>query len=192
MIVILILNPSEMLKKARDSQRLADFNTIKTAIGLYLANTNTQYLGLNGTSNIGCTPGTKYIWYSKSGVSTAGATLDGSSGQATSTALQSAVGKTDGTGWVPVNLSSLNGGTPISNWPVDPVNSVVSSTAPKNTDLVYRYACSTSSMQFEVAGVLESNAYTVVDNKMANDGGNNSLYYEYGTNLTLLGQGTDF
>lgn len=185
-IVILILNPSEMLKKARDSQRMADLNTIKTAIGLYVTGTNTPILGI-GANSLGCTitaGGAQTIWYSKYGVS--GAAGNGSTSVVTSSASSANVGKTDGNGWIPVNLSSLSGGSPISNWPIDPVNSVANNATPVNGDFVYRYACVSSTMQFEIDATLESNAYTVVDPKMSNDGGDNTAVYETGTNLNIL------
>lgn len=187
-IVILVLNPSEMLKKARDSQRLADLNTIKTAIGLYTTGTTTPVLGIGSTS-VGCgrSPATgRYVWYSKPGVS---GTVD-SNATATSSASASDVGRVDGTGWIPINLTVLNGGSPISNWPVDPINSIASLSAPVNTDLVYRYTCDTSTMQFQLGARLESNAFTSDDPKARNDGGNNVNLYEVGTALNIWGSGT--
>jgi hypothetical protein len=47
-------------------------------------------------------------------------------------------------------------------------------------------------LKYEIAAVLESNAFTSTDNRMAKDGGNNAAYYEVGTDLNLLGIGTDF
>src|SRR5680860_471628 len=34
--VILVINPAELLKKARDSQRISDLSTVKTAIAYYI------------------------------------------------------------------------------------------------------------------------------------------------------------
>jgi prepilin-type N-terminal cleavage/methylation domain-containing protein len=194
-IVILVLNPAETLKKARDSQRMADLNTIKTAIGLYITSTGTPYLGANGTSNTGCGTGAgasgHVVWYSKYGPVTDN-TLDGTGTVASSSASQATAGNVDGTGWIPVNLSSLTGGSPISNWPIDPTNSITSLSSVTNADLVYRYGCLSSSMTFEVDAKLESESYTVQDNKLTSDGGNNTLLYEVGTNLSVLGSGNDF
>lgn len=190
-VVILVLNPAETLKKARDSQRMADLNTLKTAIGLFITNTSTPYLGMGGTSNTGCGPaGTRYIWYSNANVN--GTANDGGAVTATSSAVAANVNKTDGSGWVPVNFESLVGGSPISNLPADPVGTVASVSAPVSTDLVYRYGCSTTTMQFEINAQLESNTYTVQDNKKVSDGGNNSAYYEIGSSLNVLGAGTSF
>jgi len=40
--------------------------------------------------------------------------------------------------------------------------------------------------------VLESQAYTVGDNRMTADGGDNDNYYEVGTSTQLIGTGTNF
>ncbi|MDO8604632.1 MAG: type II secretion system protein [bacterium] len=93
--LVLILNPAETLKKSRDTQRISDLNTIKTALGLYLTSTSTPWM--NGNTDVACAP-----WSS-------------------STTTLSVL--TDGTGWLPINLNSLTSGSPISSLPVDPVNS---------------------------------------------------------------------
>jgi hypothetical protein len=49
-----------------------------------------------------------------------------------------------------------------------------------------------STKRYEVDARLESTAYTVDDAKMTKDGGNNANYYEVGTDLSILGVGTDF
>ena len=118
-------------------------------------------------------------------------TLDGST--VTTPAVQVATpGLTSGSGWIPVNFDGLTGGSPISNLPVDPINTVTSLSGVASTDLVYRYSCSVTPLAFEFAAQLESTTYTVTDDKRASDGGNNSNYYEVGTNLQIFGSGTDF
>jgi len=47
-VVIIVLNPAEFLKQARDSRRLEELSTINRALGQYLANGNT-YLGETNT-----------------------------------------------------------------------------------------------------------------------------------------------
>lgn len=198
--LVLVLNPAEALKKSRDAQRISDLNTMKTALALYVTSTSTPYLGGLAT-NATCVPtvgtargssGTYKVWYSLPSTSAiTDATIDGST--AVTPAVQVATpALTDGTGWIPVNFDSLTGGSPISNLPIDPTNSIASLSAVANTDLVYRYSCLASPLAFELDGVLESIAYTQSDNKLASDGGNNSNYYEVGTNLKVLGTGTDF
>ncbi len=96
-----------------------------------------------------------------------------------------------------MNFSWLPGGSPIAALPLDPTNTVASTTAPASTDMVYRYACQSSggskpSNVFEISAKLESNAYTVDDPKQTKDGGDNPNLYEVGTDLKLLPIGANF
>ncbi len=199
--LVLVLDPAETLKKSRDSQRMSDLSTMKTAIALYTTSTTTPYIG-GLTNNNGCklTPAAAWdgslapkIFYSVTSAIT-DANLDGATGATVaSTTSSTYYTLTDGTGWVPVNFDSLIGGSPISNLPVDPVNTIGALDAVDNGDYVYRYACSITPLAFEINAVLESTTYTTgTDNKLTKDGGNNSNLYEIGTNLKILGTGTDF
>jgi len=195
--LVFVLNPSESLKKARDSQRISDLTTLKKAIEIY--KTNVRYPKLAGADNTGCKgtaltadwqPATDHIYYSypsDTGVISA-TVLDGttfSAGVAVQKTKANA-GKTDGTGWLPIDFSSLSGGSPVSTLPVDPVNTIANLASPANTDLVYRYICSEKDLTFELNATLESTAFTSTDNKMAKDGGNNANYYEVGTGLGVI------
>jgi len=203
--LVIVLNPAETLKKARDAQRISDLSTLKTAIGLYMTNTATPLLN-NVTGNVGCKAtaagaralgGTEKVYYSYpsdgTGAAITVATIDGTTTNPSVQATTANYTKTSGAGWLPVNLDGLTGGSPISNLPVDPINKIAAPTVSVGiSDLVYRYSCSISPLAFEIDAQLESTAYTVTDNKEASDGGNNSQYYEAGTNLLILGAGTDF
>ncbi len=174
---------------------------VKVAIGLYSINaTSTVYLG-GVASNLQCKYGLTAtgtyptggkVWYSVATDTTriTAASVDGAIASS-SQVVSSSLALTDGTGWLPVNLDNITGGSPISNMPIDPTNAVTAA-APVNTDLVYRYGCNASSTTFELDAVLESQAYTLNDIKAAKDGGNNNSYYEVGTNLKILGAGTTF
>lgn len=201
-ILVLVLDPSETLKKSRDSQRMSDLSTIKTALGLYSTSVTTPYMG-GAASNTACkgsttddstyASGDKIFYSLPSESSISDTTLDGQTTNLTKNQVASTtLAATDGTGWLPVNLSALPSGSPISNLPIDPSNTVTTLSGVINTDLVYRYVCSEKTLKYEIDAKLESVAYTVDDNKMAKDGGNNANYYEVGTDLKLLGTGTDF
>jgi len=177
-ILVLVLNPAETLKKSRDAQRISDLNTVKTALGLILTSSTTPYLS---AGNIYCIGGTSPKLF----VSTTGITSGHATGIFTGGINASSTTSVDGLGWIPVVFSWLTGGSPISNVPLDPINSATSS-ALVDTSLVYRYACNKTAMTFEVDGRLESDAYTIDDNKMTKDGGDNANLYEVGTVLTLI------
>lgn len=226
-VLVLVLNPAETLKKARDNQRISDLATLKTAVGLYvtektsptLDNSNvfgstdlaaTNGFCLNNTPNIRAR-----ISYSLANATVSstvnvaeGADVTASSVFSATTgagegaylypATTAVAQLVDGTGWIPVKFTDIAGGSPLSNLPVDPTNTVTTKTAPTNADLVYRYTCQDAatspapSFVFELNAVLESTAYTSTDNKMAKDGGDNDSYYEVGTSLKLLGTGTAY
>lgn len=205
--LVFMLNPAETLKKSRDAQRISDLKTVKTALGVMLTSTSTPSLdGTFGSASTVCTTSTDgtaltlpKIRYSSltaptlSGTLTAGAdsiyTLWVAGSGATG-ATPADAGKVDGTGWIPVKLKALVSGTPISSFPVDPVNTIGTTAA---TNLVYRYACQNGSntagkpaFVFEIDASLESNAYTSDDDKRAKDGGDNANVYEAGNSLELL------
>ncbi|MFA6096815.1 MAG: type II secretion system protein [Candidatus Paceibacterota bacterium] len=198
MALILVLNPAETMKKSRDTQRMTDLSTVKTAIGLYLTNSTTPAMdmGSNGSCKVGATwvgeESSGKIYYSVPSDTTDisdmildGTTFTGTAGAGQVTAAN--IGLTTGNGWIPVNISSLAGGSPISNFPVDPVNTVTAAGV-ANSDLVYRYACG-DSLTYEIDAKLESTEFGA---KAVSDGGNNPDLYETGTSLTILGGGTDF
>lgn len=204
-ILVLVLDPAETLKKSRDSQRMSDLSTLKTALGLYSTSVTSPLMA--GANNTGCKGDSGVITWKLSedqiyysypsdapGAPITDKILDASTFTSTFGGKQSTnanLALTDGNGWLPVNLSALPGGSPISNLPIDPVNTMTVG-AVASTDLVYRYACLEKTLKYEIDAKLESAAYTVDDNKMSKDGGNNASYFEVGTDLSILGVGVDF
>jgi prepilin-type N-terminal cleavage/methylation domain-containing protein len=179
LIVIIVLDPAETLKKSRDAQRLADMTTLKTAIGVYTTTTSTSPILMETISttpkNFLCKGtdtddnnydgGNDKIWYSlpydlNAGVTTiTDSTLDGG-GPLARQVSQSNNARADGNGWLPVPLNSITGGSPISNLPVDPINSIENLSAVADTDFVYRYSCSQKSLRYEIDSQLESTSFT--------------------------------
>lgn len=202
--LVFMLNPAETLKKARDAQRISDLKTVKTALGIMLTATSTPSLDgtFGATSAVVCsstgagTAGVGKIAYSTGTVPTVTSAAVGADSVATGPYVAAAASSAtpasvDGLGWIPVKLKALTGGTPISSFPIDPTNTVSGTAAA--TDLVYRYACQNGSnvvgkppFIFEIDAALESNAYTVDDDKRAKDGGDNTVMYETGNSLNLL------
>lgn len=211
-ILILILNPAETLARSRDAQRIADLNSLKTALGIYVTSVSSPDLDAAVASFCGGTPDNvdMKIGYSFSEANAtkacvadvaegadvdAGNTFDSAAGDFCVTNITPTM--TDGTGWVPVNLGGITGGSPLSNLPLDPTNAMADAT-PDNTDLLYRYACQNAvaaapDLVFEFDTVLESSAYTTgTGNRMNADGGDNDNYLEVGTSVRLIGTGTNF
>ncbi|MBI3634158.1 MAG: type II secretion system protein [Candidatus Yonathbacteria bacterium] len=207
--LIFVLNPAETLKKSRDAQRISDLATLKTSIGLFLTSSSTPYMSGVG-SNANCLNGgsSAKVYYSAIGTTatfgtqpTAGASANGTfitTNGAIYPASTNAAVAVDGTGWLPIDFTWLPGGSPISNLPLDPINTVTTPTAPGTSDLTYRYVCQSvgtggakPSLVFEMDAILESDAYKAggTDDKPAKDGGDNTTYYEVGTNLKLVTSG---
>jgi len=184
--LVLILNPTETLRQGRDSQRISDLSTMKTALGLYMTTVKKPILDgqASPNSNTLCIGGTGDDTIFYSGGVTAAQTVEG-----TFTTGSTTGSTVDGTGWLPVDFSEISGGSPISNIPIDPINEVATATAPTSSDYVYRYACNTTNTSFEINAVLESDEFTP---KMTSDGGDNVAFYEVGTNLNTLPTGTGF
>ena len=163
-VVILVMNPAEALKKTRDTQRIQDLDNLKSTLLLYLAEKGeldlpggkcTQENPCKSTCCIDSADGTTY--------------LCPCTGSYKST-------DNNGHGWIPLNFTSMAGGSPISHLPVDPIN---------NDTYYYSFAQGSS---FEIDCVFESDYYKTKKDLDKKDGGNNDNLYEVGTELTLLSE----
>ena len=165
-IIVVALNPAELLRQARDSKRMADVSGIVGGINLYLAD-------VASTTFTSCATG---------GYATASST----GGTPFNTAVVASTGTSvgvSGDGWLPVFFSWVSGGSPIAALPLDPTNSVVYN---------YNFACTTTgNVVFEVDARLESTKYR---GSMTTDGGDNNTcttylesdcWYESGSSLTM-------
>jgi len=185
-VVVLVLNPAQLLAQARDSQRISDLTSVKSAIALYMATANSPAL----TASTTCT----VIATTCNGNSNpfAGGTITYTS--STDTGVLGAYGS----GWVGgVKFADTAGGSALSALPLDPLNSVV------GTDYYYAYRGDSSDNTFKLMGRLESLKYK---DKMKTDGGTNprastptpcstyvedsvsgvdGCYYEIGTKMSL-------
>jgi prepilin-type N-terminal cleavage/methylation domain-containing protein len=160
-ITVIAINPADIFRRTRDSQRISDLDSIRTAINFYVVNTSTPALGAGNQT------------YSHlSGVKCG--TLNAAS--ATSQAV-------DGTGWIPVNLLSLGGTSPLSKWPVDPQVTAIGDTPSR----YYVYLTNSTSSTFEVIANMESSQYSQggSNDVESKDGGNIPGLYEVGTEFIL-------
>lgn len=153
--VVVVLNPAELLKQARDSQRVSDLASINSALALYVASTSsptfgsTQYTSLASTATSTCesaTPAGKNAF------------------------------TTDGNGWVTVDLDELTGGSPLSALPRDPTN---------DSTYHYCYAPDDTNDTWELIAKLESTKFATTEDLDGKDGGDNASWYEVGTDPGL-------
>jgi len=162
-IIIITLNPSEMLKKSRDTKRISSLKALNNALGIFQA---TKPTTSTGTAYI------VYISIPDSSSTCANLSLptlpDGYTYQCSTTANYR---KTDGTGWIPVNFNSLDIGSPISSLPVDPTNTT-------STGLYFTYVTGGS---WEMRAQLESEG----QEQAINDGDSFPGLYSVGTTLNL-------
>jgi prepilin-type N-terminal cleavage/methylation domain-containing protein len=190
LVVILFVNPVEILKKSRDVQRMSDLATLKTAIALYLQDRASNNLGSTTyCSATNFSGGNEPLIRMSLAYTTAG------SKQATtpSTEYHTATTTADlyhnnGLGWIPsVNFGSIAGGAPIERVPADPTNTSLATGSPGVNSLYYRYGCKTNNT-FELDATLESDTYKYLgtDDRPSKDGGNAVMRFEVGTDLNIL------
>ncbi len=160
--VILTLNPAQLLRQARDSNRTQDLGTLKSALALYLSDASAPVLGSSTlcyvhTDPTGANCGGRFA----GGTTSANASLD-----------------IDGTGWVPVDFTQISAGAPISALPLDPVN---------NTSLFYAYRTDPTAGTYELNAVMESAKFSNGGSSdvESTDGGNNANLFETGNDPGL-------
>jgi len=160
--VVLVINPAQLLKKARDSQRISDLNTMKTAIAYYITEAASPSIGVIDTT------------YSPVDTSNCFGT------SSSTTALT-----TDGNGWIPIDFDTeLAGGSPIGSLPTDPNETVIG--AVPGRYYVYGVASATD-FTFKLVANMESTYYSSGEtgDVETGDGGTVTDLYEVGTGMTL-------
>jgi prepilin-type N-terminal cleavage/methylation domain-containing protein len=162
--VILVLNPAELLKQARDSNRLADLNTLNKSLSIVEAEVaNASF----GTSTI------LYVSIPDSSATCANLGLPLlPAGYTYGCAPTSTLRNTNGTGWIPVNFNLVSSGSPLSALPVDPVNTT-------STGLFYTYVPGGS---WELTALMESAKNATL---AARDGGVDPAMLEVGSDVGL-------
>ncbi|MEZ4156961.1 MAG: type II secretion system protein [Candidatus Paceibacterota bacterium] len=163
--VIVALNPQALFKNARDTQRLSDIAVIRSALLFYLSQSPNP--SLENSPSFVC--GTNF------GASSADAA---SSPFVAPTLAHGGVRSIDGTGWIPIDLESLEIGSIAQSLPIDPVN---------NSEFFYAYSCDQTNLKFELNAKLESEKFQQGEDqdKHASDAGDNDQHYEIGTSLIL-------
>ncbi len=183
-VVVLTLNPAELLRQARDSNRISDFATIKSAITLYQEDVSTTTALCSSTSTtcandlyLSGTTSTPVIATTSFDATTTGAWgfagVEGAVVTSTSRLVT-------GTGWIPINLTAISSGAPISSWPVDPINT--------GSNFYIYAATSSGAGAWKIATKTESAKYgwNGPNDIITGDAGNGTGTYQQGSNLTGL------
>lgn len=179
--VILVINPAKLFQEARDSQRIADFGQLNSALGLYLASASTPEMSVVGAC------GTN--WWASISALVAGSQPFATPAVAVASQTITAANmrKVDGNGWIAVNFGLISSGSPLPALPVDPKNNDAASLA--TTGLFYAYQCQDSpNLTYELNTRMESTRFanTGNDDVESTDGGTSADIYEVG-NVSGLG-----
>ena len=164
-VSVLVLNPAQLFAQARDTTRIEDVSVMRNALALYLSMMSSPDMdgGIDNCSN--------KCFVANASV---GANCDSRHGTKVTTA--DITREVDGNGWIPVALSAIPVGAPLSVLPVDPTN---------DGTYFYSYSCDNTNKTFELNVNLESSRYAAggTDDRESNtkDGGNNANVYEIGT-----------
>jgi len=167
--IILSLNPSELIKQARDSQRMTDINNLARAVNLYIGDTGGS--GFYGTSSV------VYVSIPDTTSTCANLGLPPlSSGWSYKCVSSSTLQKTDGTGWIPIDFRKQSFGKTLSKLPIDPINQT-------STGNFYTYTYNQQTGKYEINTRFES---TKRQELALSDGGDNGNVYEQGQSLSLM------
>lgn len=162
-VVIMVINPAQLIKQSRDATRLSDIETISKAILLYqstgassMGNANTVYISVPAL-NSNCSD--LNLPALNSGWSYACVTSANSRNN-------------NGTGWLPIDFTTLSFGSPLDHLPIDPTNAT-------SSGLYYTYIKGS----FALSATMESTQYQ--NNTAISDSGYSSARYEKGSDLSL-------
>ena len=162
--VIVVLNPLELANRARDGKRFSELRAVNNALNLYEVDEGASF---GSTSTV-------YISAPDTSATCANLTLPAlSAGWSYNCVTSVNTRKIDGTGWVPVDFSSIRYGPPFTKLPIDPINT-------DTNELYYSYV--TDGTGWELNSVVQSEKEASV---ASSDGGDSSIKFEVGKNLTL-------
>jgi len=166
-VVVVTINPAEMLKKTRDTKRISDLDALRTALNLYV----TDGLSFPNNGCVTCVPGlvtnTSCVSYISSSTSQSVAT----------------------TGWLGFNLGNISSGSPLSALPIDPKPSTNTGNTPNGWH-AYILKTNNTSSTFKLMANMESAYYSSTTPASAGDvestdGGSMSDVYEVGSDVNL-------
>ena len=183
--VIIVINPADLLARSRDSNRISDLSTVNSSINTLMAFYSNASLG---------SVDTVYVSLPSDQSNCSDLNLPSLPGSwSYHCVTQANLTKVDGNGWVPIDFTQMDIGSPISHLPLDSKNTYTQDLYQSN-DFFLTYAVN-SSKQWELNAKTESNkfgfttrdGFPIVDAATTplNDGGDNGLY-EVGSNLKII------
>ena len=144
--VIITLNPSELLKQSRDTNRLSDMNTLDNA--LRIASLDSLPMGSSSIVYVSL-PDPQAT--SSAGTNCQGLNLPALLPSYTyHCPASSTYRNTNGQGWLPINFTQVSQGSPLPQLPIDPINS-------SSSQRYYSYI--TNGTQYTLTANPESNKF---------------------------------
>ncbi len=172
-VVVIAINPTEMLKKTRDTKRVSDFDNLRTALNLYQSEIASFPFSVCDGTKI-------YVSLPSNNSNCSDLNLSSlPSGYTYQCSTIDNYRKINGTGWIPLNLASISVGSPLSTLPIDPKNT--------NTDsLYYTFYCNQDEYILTTYVEAQSNGPKGGLNALTiQDGGPDPYLYELGTSLFI-------
>ncbi|MBI4094803.1 MAG: prepilin-type N-terminal cleavage/methylation domain-containing protein [Candidatus Liptonbacteria bacterium] len=171
-VVVVVINPIEILREGRDARRIAEVGTLNRAINLYLVQNSNPDLGVEKTIYISL-PDPSLSGNATNNCSTVTGLPKPPPNWSYRCVSRDNLQKIDGKGWLPLDFINLAIQPPISNLPIDPVNTAESG----------NYYAYVASNQFAVTAALESEKRLKLT--AAADGGTDRTRIEMGSDLAL-------
>ncbi|MBI4094423.1 MAG: type II secretion system protein, partial [Candidatus Liptonbacteria bacterium] len=117
-VVLLVLNPAELLRQSRDANRVTELATLDRALNIAVVDNPSINLG-DPTKIYLSLPDTDPACGTYLGT---GDLQEPPAGYGYACAAPADFRKPDGTGWIPIDFTRLSSGVPFSSLPVDPEN----------------------------------------------------------------------
>jgi len=162
--IVVVISPGELLAQARDSNRMAELNSLNKVITMH----SNSVGGFRGAPDI------VYISIPSNLANCSDLSLPAlPAGWSYRCVTAANLRRVDGLGWIPINFNAMPGGSPFNQLPIDPVNSA--------TNTLY-FAYTRGSGGYAAVALLESARH---GRSALQDGGSDAGRYEVGTDLSL-------
>jgi len=162
--VVVVINPAEMLRQGRDATRMGNIGTLHRTLSMFQIDRPGDSMGSPGVINVS-------IPSDLTDCDNLG--LPPIPGWVYRCVTAANLRNINGTGWIPINFTTMSRGSPLSSLPVDPINTVASGAF---------YVFVTDGRTWNFASLLESERHAP---SAVRDGGTDSARFEAGTNPSL-------
>ncbi len=170
-VILLVINPAQLIKQSRDANRITELNQIDKALSIFQSFGGTS-MGTHTNVYISIPSADSDCGYSTGNPLSLPTLTDPNWHYVCSNSVN--YRKINGTGWIPVDFTSVqsSAGTIFSSLPIDPINTVANG---------YYYTYVPGS--WALSATMESEKY--ITENAASDGGKVPKRFELGNNIDL-------